>query len=179
MTAGGVWAGATSPNHVRITSCGRSRGLAPAPPYDDAAYRERERQHQQKEQRSRIQPHLFDLDARVRSGPGIDRDEIVLGCEPVHHRHAELKIAAVAQATGLMTVALSPALDTTVTVVERLRAKLVDLGGSVVALQVPNSLRGGIDVWDCNSDALPLMREIKRRFDPNRILNPGRFVGNI
>jgi FAD/FMN-containing dehydrogenase len=24
-----------------------------------------------------------------------------------------------------------------------------------------------------------LMREIKRRFDPNRILNPCRFVGNI
>jgi len=92
---------------------------------------------------------------------------------------AGLKIAAVAQATGLMTVALSPALDVAITVVERLRAKLVDLGGSVVALQVPNSLRGGIDVWDCNSDALPLMREIKRRFDPNRILNPGRFVGNI
>jgi glycolate oxidase FAD binding subunit len=92
---------------------------------------------------------------------------------------AGLNIAAVAQATGLMTVALNPALDTTVTVVEHLRAKLVDLGGSVVALQVPDSMRGRIDVWDCNSDALPLMREIKRRFDPNRILNPGRFVGNI
>jgi glycolate oxidase FAD binding subunit len=40
-------------------------------------------------------------------------------------------------------------------------------------------LRGGFDVWGCDSNALPLMREIKRRFDPNRILNPGRFVGNI
>jgi len=92
---------------------------------------------------------------------------------------AELNIAAVAQATGLMTVALNPAADAAITLIERLRAKLVDLGGSVVALQVPDSLRGRIDVWDCNSDALPLMREIKRRFDPNRILNPGRFVGNI
>ena len=36
-----------------------------------------------------------------------------------------------------------------------------------------------IDLWGCQSDALPLMREIKRRFDPNRILNPGRFVGGI
>jgi FAD/FMN-containing dehydrogenase len=28
-------------------------------------------------------------------------------------------------------------------------------------------------------DSLPLMREIKRRFDPERILNPGRFLGQI
>ena len=37
---------------------------------------------------------------------------------------AGLDIAAVAQATGLMTVALNPALDAAITVVERLRAKL-------------------------------------------------------
>ncbi len=91
----------------------------------------------------------------------------------------ELDIATVAQATGLMTVALNPGADAAIALVERLRARLVDFGGSLVALQVPDSLRGRIDVWDCNSDALPLMREIKRRFDANRILNPGRFVGNI
>ena len=28
-------------------------------------------------------------------------------------------------------------------------------------------------------NAFPLMREIKRRFDPNRTLNPGRFLGGI
>ena len=28
-------------------------------------------------------------------------------------------------------------------------------------------------------NALPLMREIKRQFDPNRTLNPGRFLGGI
>ena len=78
-----------------------------------------------------------------------------------------------------MTVALNPPLDAVVAIVERLRARLVDFGGSVVALQVPDRLREKIDVWGCTSDALPLMREIKRRFDPNRILNPGRFVGNI
>jgi FAD/FMN-containing dehydrogenase len=29
------------------------------------------------------------------------------------------------------------------------------------------------------SDTLPLMRELKHRFDPNRILNPGRFRGGL
>jgi glycolate oxidase FAD binding subunit len=49
----------------------------------------------------------------------------------------------------------------------------------VVALQLPDEVRGRLDVWAYSSDALPLMREIKRRFDPRQILNPGRFVGNI
>ncbi len=52
-------------------------------------------------------------------------------------------------------------------------------GAAWLHLGVPQVLRGGLDVWGCDSNALPLMREIKRRFDPNRILNPGRFVGNI
>ena len=90
-----------------------------------------------------------------------------------------LDIATVGQATGLMTVALHGAPDATIALIERLRARLTDSGGSVVALHVPDVLRGRIDVWNCNSNALPLMREIKHRFDPNRILNPGRFVGNI
>ncbi|MDE3187368.1 MAG: FAD-binding oxidoreductase [Acidobacteriota bacterium] len=90
-----------------------------------------------------------------------------------------LDIATVGQATGLMTVALHGAPDAEIALIERLRARLTDSGGSVVALQIPDSLRGRIDVWNCHSNALPLMREIKRRFDPNRILNPGRFVGNI
>jgi glycolate oxidase FAD binding subunit len=90
-----------------------------------------------------------------------------------------LDVAVVGQATGLMTVAFNPAGGAAIALIERLRASLVAVGGSVVALHVPDGLRGTIDVWGCGSDALPLMREIKRRFDPNRILNPGRFVGNI
>jgi glycolate oxidase FAD binding subunit len=63
--------------------------------------------------------------------------------------------------------------------VESLRESLRGSGGSVVMLRLPKTLRGVIDVWGCKSEALPLMREIKKRFDPLRILNPGRFVGNI
>lgn len=88
-------------------------------------------------------------------------------------------VDVVAQANGLMTVALKSAPEVVVSCIADLRAKLKRLGGSVIALQIPQSLRGEVDVWGCDSNALPLMREIKHRFDPNRILNPGRFVGNI
>lgn len=90
-----------------------------------------------------------------------------------------LEVSLVAQATGLMTVALKAAPDATTALVQHLRAGLRSAVGSVTILQAPDGMQGGIDMWGCDSHALPLMREIKRRFDPNRILNPGRFVGNI
>jgi len=86
----------------------------------------------------------------------------------------------VAQATGLMMVAVHSATDAaSVALIERLRARVSKSGGSVVALQIPGRLRGSVDVWGPDRGAFSLMREIKRRFDPARILNPGRFVGNI
>lgn len=85
----------------------------------------------------------------------------------------------VAQATGVMAVALNAAPEAVTAFIARLRTRLDRSSAGVVALQMPDSLRGSLDVWDSNSDALPLMREIKARFDPNHILNPGRFVGGI
>jgi glycolate oxidase FAD binding subunit len=90
-----------------------------------------------------------------------------------------LDCEAVAQATGLMTIAVRSTSEKVIALIERLRARLRVCDGSVVALQIPDALRGKLDLWGTAGDALPLMREIKRRFDPNRILNPGRFVGNI
>jgi glycolate oxidase FAD binding subunit len=85
----------------------------------------------------------------------------------------------VAQATGLMTVSISSAFETAVALLQRLRARALQSGGSVVILQAPNAFDGNIDMWGQDRGTLLLMREIKHRFDPNRILNPGRFVGSI
>jgi glycolate oxidase FAD binding subunit len=96
---------------------------------------------------------------------------------------AAVDVSLVTQATGLATIAFSApraaGANPILGAVERLRARLRPAGGSVVVLQmgeVPGEAPGR---WDCASDALPLMREIKRRFDPNRVLSPGRFVGGI
>jgi glycolate oxidase FAD binding subunit len=58
-----------------------------------------------------------------------------------------------------------------------LRRELEDAGGSLMVLKQPAETR--LDCWGTLPDSLPLMREIKRRFDPERILNPGRFLGGI
>lgn len=94
-----------------------------------------------------------------------------------HDEGAEITL--VCQANGLMTVGLHSGPDAAVRLADFLRARLKKSGGSAIALRIPDAIRDAVDVWGPQSDALPLMREIKRRFDPGRILNPGRFVGNI
>ena len=89
------------------------------------------------------------------------------------------EVVIAAQANGLMTIAAHSDADRTAVLIDHLRARSKPVHGSVVALRIPAELRERIDVWGCESNSLPLMREIKRRFDPSRILNPGRFVGNI
>ncbi|MFP5208327.1 MAG: FAD-binding oxidoreductase [Acidobacteriota bacterium] len=88
-------------------------------------------------------------------------------------------IATAAQATGLMTIALDATPDAAIALVTHLPKRIAACGGSAVALQLPNALRDKLDVWGMDPGSLPLMREIKRRFDPGRTLNPGRFVGKI
>ena len=91
----------------------------------------------------------------------------------------EVSVTAAGQATGLITVALQPANANTAALIENLRSVVSNRGGSAMVARTPNVLRSQVDVWGPAPDALPLMREIKRRFDPQRILNPGRYVGNI
>jgi glycolate oxidase FAD binding subunit len=92
---------------------------------------------------------------------------------------SETDVVCIGQATGLISVALQSAAGRAPQLIESLRASLRARGGSVVVQRIPDSLRGSVDLWGTQTDALPLMREVKRRFDPKRILNPGRFVGSI
>jgi glycolate oxidase FAD binding subunit len=85
----------------------------------------------------------------------------------------------VTQATGIMTAAVFSGTLQFAMLVDELREMLQSTGGSVVVLRMPQASNPKPDVWGYASDALPLMREIKRRFDLNRVLSPGRFVGGI
>jgi glycolate oxidase FAD binding subunit len=82
--------------------------------------------------------------------------------------------ASITQATGIMTATLpisaSPQLAS-------LREKLEAIHGSLTILHIPADTTSIAS--SSPTDTLPLMRELKQRFDPNRILNPGRFLGGI
>jgi glycolate oxidase FAD binding subunit len=81
---------------------------------------------------------------------------------------------SVTQAMGIMTASIPAAASSQL---KPLREKLESIGGSLTVLHHPaNAIPVASTV---PSDTLPLMRELKHRFDPNRILNPGRFPGGI
>lgn len=67
------------------------------------------------------------------------------------------------------------------TLAQRIAALRRDAGerrGSLVITELPPALVGAVDPWGPVA-ALKLMQSLKQRFDPNGILNPGRFVGGI
>lgn len=52
-------------------------------------------------------------------------------------------------------------------------------GGHAVIFTAPSALKQGWEVWGESPSTLSLMRRIKQQFDPQDLLNPGRFVGGI
>jgi len=79
-------------------------------------------------------------------------------------------------AVGVLDVGV-PVLD--VAGLTRLRAAVAPYDGTVVVRSMPPEQKAELDVWGPAGDALPLMRRVKERFDPQGRLAPGRFVGGI
>jgi glycolate oxidase FAD binding subunit len=61
---------------------------------------------------------------------------------------------------------------------EALRQRLLPRGAHVVVVRAAPDLKRRLDVWGPVA-ALPLMRRVKARFDPDSTLSPGRFVGGL
>ena len=81
---------------------------------------------------------------------------------------------------GAVTVGLAGAADAQAVArwVASLRGRASSFGGTVVVLDAPGDLKANLDVWG-PVGGLQLMRAVKRQFDPDRRLAPGRFVGGI
>jgi glycolate oxidase FAD binding subunit len=60
-----------------------------------------------------------------------------------------------------------------------LRAALTALGGYAVVEAAPPDLRVQLDLWGPPPATLSLMRGLKAQWDPQAILNRGRYVGGI
>jgi glycolate oxidase FAD binding subunit len=84
---------------------------------------------------------------------------------------------------GVLQISLDPGGDLAriaAEVVQPLRRALETEGGSLVVERAPIGLKSLCDVWgDISADLLAIMTRVKREFDPDGVLNPGRFVGGL
>ncbi|HEV3103681.1 MAG TPA: FAD-binding oxidoreductase [Candidatus Dormibacteraeota bacterium] len=74
--------------------------------------------------------------------------------------------------TGIANWAVSGGADDIRTV----RAAAVAVGGSVVILAGPSEFRHEAGAWGTPPATLHMMRRLRTAFDPNQVINPGRFV---
>lgn len=80
---------------------------------------------------------------------------------------------------GLCQVNLKGASDDIVSAIHQLRDSVSQLGGYVIVKHLPFSLRQKVDAWGEKPSSFFLIEGIKSKVDPNRVLNPKRFVGGI
>ena len=61
----------------------------------------------------------------------------------------------------------------------QLRQTAVSKQGNLIIEVAPPELKRHIDVWGSAEGTLSLMKQIKAKFDPAGLLNPGRFISSI
>lgn len=89
----------------------------------------------------------------------------VSGCAPLGVLRAHVRGVSARDGAALVT---------------RLREVVAPVGGTVVVEHAPVALRAAVDPWGpVHPQAFALMRAIKQQFDPEAILNAGRFVGGL
>ena len=60
-----------------------------------------------------------------------------------------------------------------------IRRRAQERGGQMRILRAPDEIKSQLDVWGEVGQANSLMRAMKEKFDPQALLNPGRFVAGI
>ena len=95
-------------------------------------------------------------------------------------RAESLNCALVGRAgLGVLYVRLAGPVSAQASLVGALRERLGPGCGSAIIRQAEGELRSLVDVWGPLGDGFPLMRRVKRQFDPGGILNPGRGPGGL
>ncbi|HKP13414.1 MAG TPA: FAD-linked oxidase C-terminal domain-containing protein, partial [Blastocatellia bacterium] len=59
------------------------------------------------------------------------------------------------------------------------RAMAEELGGTLFVEKAPLAVKQRVDAWGEVGAGERLMKAVKEKFDPQGILNPGRFVAGI
>jgi glycolate oxidase FAD binding subunit len=85
-------------------------------------------------------------------------------------------VAAADIGTGMIRLAFDADGGSAVDQIKRLRASAAGANGALAIEKAPAETRRAADAWGDAGSTAELMRSIKARFDPQSLLNPGKFV---
>ncbi len=94
----------------------------------------------------------------------------------MQHRLTTLSHAGVGVTTLHLHAEPQTPMEATLALLAAVRERAQAVSGSVTVERADAQLWGRYDPWPDAGDALPLMRDMKRRLDPKNLWNPGRFV---
>jgi glycolate oxidase FAD binding subunit len=63
--------------------------------------------------------------------------------------------------------------------VRRIQTIAASLGGDAIVERCPSPVKNHLDIWGTQPSGLHIMRRLKQEFDPENVLNPGRFIGGL
>src|SRR5215510_2254597 len=64
-------------------------------------------------------------------------------------------------------------------VLRELSGLVVEHGGYALVESAPPEAKMQVDVWGSPPSSFPLLKALKRKFDPEGVLSPGRFIGGL
>ena len=70
-------------------------------------------------------------------------------------------------------------IEITADVISRVTSKVQEFGASWIIERCPTTAKALLDVWGQQPSSIKLIRDVKAKLDPKRVLNPGRFIGGI
>jgi FAD/FMN-containing dehydrogenase len=85
-------------------------------------------------------------------------------------------VAAIDVGTGTIRLGFDAEGESALEQINRLRAGASGANGTLTIEKAPVEVRRGADAWGEIGTTAELMRSIKARFDPQSLLNPGKFV---
>jgi len=131
-----------------------------------------------------IEKNLWQLLKKISESPDLITCKIGI----IRHRAQEF-LAEYTQITNREEIAIiytGSGLGKLVFTAEDARAKINKLRllcqnkqGFLTILTAPNTIKQSTEIWGYTGNGLLIMEKLKKQFDPNSLLNPGRFLGNI
>ncbi|SEM60054.1 glycolate oxidase FAD binding subunit [Mesobacillus persicus] len=105
--------------------------------------------------------------------------EVTRECQLISDSYSVKAEAHGGLGTGICQIVLRGSRDDVEQSIRQLREFAVKLGGYAIVKHLPDSLNGKVDVWGEKPSYFPLLEGIKVKMDPNRIMNPKRYIGGI